>query len=338
MSWFERRQQSNSEVTEKQEDGREVPEIDAAASEQSPDIHSSITVATLGPITYVPSGRSVVQISKHDGDFVTLELCGHQLSLDLRFDNEEIEPIFSGGVPTEPFTHRPTDSPTHQPPHSWLASVSQTLAHRMAPRSMLSHWPQAWAGSVIWHASMAMCDILAASCDPSNDLPSVRGKRLLELGAGVGLPGITAHLLGAGEARPDVCACTCRVCTTALHAAAAAAIVTWARLEGDRVWQSVSISPGLPQVLLTDQQPVDGLLARSAAASGPLAGMPAAGSVAAAALDWADSGACDGLVDPAWDYVVVADCVYEPLYGESWRLLVAVLDRCYAPAPSPLLS
>ena len=67
MSWFKRRQQSNSEVKEKQEEGREVPEIDAAAFEHSSD--SSITAATLGPTTYVPSGRSVVQISKHDGDF-----------------------------------------------------------------------------------------------------------------------------------------------------------------------------------------------------------------------------------------------------------------------------
>ena len=110
-----------------------------------------------------------------------VEILGRQLLLDLRFPAEDIEPLFSGGC---------------------------------------------WAGSVVWSASLVLCDVIAqaavadstgtvamgspidGSGDGSNGgegdgsqrlLPRIRGSRVLELGAGCGLPSLTAYLSGAAE-------------------------------------------------------------------------------------------------------------------------------------------
>jgi hypothetical protein len=90
--------------------------------------------------------------------------------MDLRFSASEIEPFFSGGC---------------------------------------------WVGSVIWSASLVLCDVLArvaagdgiastalavggGGCGGGGGdhaaatVPSVRGLRVLELGAGCGVPGLVA--------------------------------------------------------------------------------------------------------------------------------------------------
>ena len=50
----------------------------------------------------------------------------------------------------------------------------------------------AWAGSVIWSAALLLCDWLAA--EPAS---LVEGKVVVELGAGIGVPGMTAAAFGA---------------------------------------------------------------------------------------------------------------------------------------------
>ena len=90
-----------------------------------------------------------------------VEILGRQMLLDLRFPAEDIEPMFSGGC---------------------------------------------WAGSVVWSASLVLCDVIAqaAAADDREDgsarrvLPRIRGRHVLELGAGCGLPSLTAYLSGAG--------------------------------------------------------------------------------------------------------------------------------------------
>lgn len=89
-----------------------------------------------------------------------VEILGRQMLLDLRFPAEDIEPLFSGGC---------------------------------------------WAGSVVWSASLVLCDVIAqaAAADDREDssgrrvLPRIRGRRVLELGAGCGLPSLTAYISGA---------------------------------------------------------------------------------------------------------------------------------------------
>jgi hypothetical protein len=43
-------------------------------------------------------------------------------------------------------------------------------------------------------------------------------------------------------------------------------------------------------------------------------------------LDWESDEDCEAMAQSGtWDVIIVCDCVYEPLYGQSWRRLALVL-------------
>lgn len=93
----------------------------------------------------------------------------------------------------------------------------------------------------------------------------VRGKRLIELGAGVGVPGMAAHILGA-------------------------------------------------KVLLTEQAHVIDLIRWNATTHFADEGLESA------ELDWYETGS--GPLASTFDFILACDCIYEPLYGESWKALL----------------
>ena len=246
MSWFERRQREAEAQAEKQAAAMAA----AAAADADERAAARQAAAALSARTNsVPATQltpsSVARVLSCDGEHADVELCGRRLTLDLRFPAEELEPIFSGGT---------------------------------------------WAGSVVWAASLALCDFIheAASQESASglgfkSLPSMRGKRVLELGAGVGLPGLAAHLCGADT------------------------------------------------VLLTEQPPLDALLQRTVAEH--FANAYQGGQLAAATLDWAAPDTIKALSAQGWEVILCSDCVYEPLYGEAWRLLDKVLQQLTSDSP-----
>jgi len=97
---------------------------------------------------------------------------------------------------------------------------------------------------------------------PDAEAP-VAGKSLVELGAGVGVPGMAAHVLGA-------------------------------------------------KVLLTEQAHVIDLIQWNTKTHFAGEGLEAS------ELDWYEA---DGDIG-TFDFILACDCIYEPLYGESWKALL----------------
>jgi predicted nicotinamide N-methyase len=136
----------------------------------------------------------------------------------------------------------------------------------------------AWAGTQIWTASLFLADYLHA-----NRAQFAQGKHVLELGAGVGVPGLAAAWLGASS------------------------------------------------VLLSEQAPLDGLLARNVQAHALLFK-----HVSVQQIDWLAPNLPAHA--PVFDTILVSDCIYEHLYGESWRLLANVIRALRTPHRTTVLN
>ncbi len=247
--------------------------------------------------------------------------------LDLRFPAEDIEPLFSGGC---------------------------------------------WAGSVVWSASLVLCDVVAqaAAADDREDgsgrrvLPRIRGRRVLELGAGCGLPSLTAYLSGAGAVllteqptgketntiatapHPTRCPVhSCHLCRGPDAESPGCASTVASLLQ--RI-----VAQHFPEVGAPTESTAGSTADRDACDGAGL------GWIGACSLDWAKvaaaksyseldlarrlsvvagaggSGAGDGAETATstggtttWDVVLISDCVYEPLYGESWVRASAVRQQ-----------
>ncbi len=145
-----------------------------------------------------------------------------------------------------------------------------------------------WAGSVVWSASVRLCDYLyEITSDPDshivklpikqneNDVilqESIVGKTVVELGAGIGSCGFTAALLGAKK------------------------------------------------VVVTEQQPLDSLLNKNIEHNKVLK------NCSATLLDWyAFNNISEIGLDVYPDVILISDCIYSYLYGDSWKQLLRVL-------------
>lgn len=71
---------------------------------------------------------------------------------------------------------------------TWQITAVHDQAALLAVADQLEHGPY---GFLLWDAAIALADQLVSGA------VQVRGQRVLELGAGVGLPGLVAHRLGA---------------------------------------------------------------------------------------------------------------------------------------------
>lgn len=149
-----------------------------------------------------------------------------------------------------------------------------------------------WAGSVVWSASVRLCDYLyEITSDPdshrvalkikqnensNNDTivlqESIRGKIVVELGAGIGSCGFTAALLGARK------------------------------------------------VIVTEQKPLDSLLHKNIESNKVLK------NCSATLLDWYTFNNISEIgLDVYPDVILISDCIYSYLYGDSWKQLLRVL-------------
>lgn len=149
-----------------------------------------------------------------------------------------------------------------------------------------------WAGTRVWEAAVILTDEVIDRYGPT----LAGGCRVVELGCGLGLPGMACAALGA-------------------------------------------------HVVLTDVEEVLEILTRNVASNfggGAVAGAAdGPGSCKAAALRW-EPVAAQALAEDAggaFDLVLCCDCVFEPLYGESWKALVDCLEvLCSGPGTTALIS
>ena len=152
----------------------------------------------------------------------------------------------------------------------------------------------AWAGTTIWPASVLLAEVLLQlRASPYGPL---RGRSVIELGAGVGVPGFVAARLGA------------RVTVTEQ--------AQLLRLLEKNGAKNFGAAPPLVQHLdwsaASARALVDRLRARH----------PEQLSAAGAAGDAGGAG---------FDLVIASDVVYEPLYGDSWVPLAETLEALLRP-------
>ena len=134
----------------------------------------------------------------------------------------------------------------------------------------------------VWEASLRLCEFLK-SIDKSK--VSLQNKNVIELGAGIGIPGISAALLGAN-------------------------------------------------CLLTEQKPLFSLLQINVDSifDSQLSNQTFSHKIAkpkTAELDWSDKSTfdeCLEVFDEPIDIILVSDCIFQQVYGESWRDLAYCLQ------------
>lgn len=140
----------------------------------------------------------------------------------------------------------------------------------------------------MWHA--AICAVKYLQDQYSQQLKN--GDSLLELGCGLGVPGMIAH----------------------------AAL-------------------GAQNVCLTDQDSIMSQLFKNIETNFPDTKET---QIKALPLNWSRDGIHDllektGQRDSGFDIVLNCDCVYEPLYGKSWELLVEVMEECLRINPNTIM-
>jgi len=154
-----------------------------------------------------------------------------------------------------------------------------------------------WAGTRVWHA--AICGTLYLQNNYASHV--LAESSLLELGCGLGVPGMIA-----------------------------------------------SKYLGTKYVLLTDQESIMSQLLKNLQTNdfhfcgNKEDDTPRNTVIQAEPLDWSRSGVQSLVKDKqsflsnnsgSFDIVLNCDCIYEPLYGSSWKLLVEVLEECLRQNP-----
>lgn len=137
-----------------------------------------------------------------------------------------------------------------------------------------------WAGTRVWHAAIAAIEYLTQDNTLSSET------RFLELGCGLGVPGLVLHSLYDSH------------------------------------------------VCLTDQESIMSQLQHNLQTN-----FPSSSKLTCRALSWSRAGIQDLLAEQQspYDIVLNCDCIYEPLYGKSWELLVDVLDELLCRNPNTIV-
>jgi len=147
-----------------------------------------------------------------------------------------------------------------------------------------------WAGTRVWHAAIAMIQYLLEHHrdDFLNNNNDNNSRRLLELGCGLGVPGMICHELFC--------------CNNDNN-----------------------------ETYLTDQESIISQLEKNIRSN-----FPSSKNIHAQPLSWSEE--IDPLIqEKKFDIVINCDCVYEPLYGDSWKLLVHVLYHVLERNPKALV-
>lgn len=145
-----------------------------------------------------------------------------------------------------------------------------------------------WAGTRVWHAAIAMIQYLTTKY---TDLLKQEQCQLLELGCGLGVPGMICHSLYQ----------------TNTYLTDQESIMSQLRNNVQQQQQGV-----VPQ-----QQDAQ---------------------LHVRALDWSRDAVRDLIRETGpFDIVINCDCVYEPLYGDSWKLLADVMEELLRVNPKALM-
>jgi predicted nicotinamide N-methyase len=140
-----------------------------------------------------------------------------------------------------------------------------------------------WAGTRVWHAAICMMKYLADNHQDDLKTPNCQ---LLELGCGLGVPGMLCNALYDTK------------------------------------------------TYLTDQESILSQLKHNIQENFD----PVSSELYAKALDWSREAVQDLLQETGpFDFVINCDCVYEPLYGESWKLLADVMEELLQVNPKTIM-
>lgn len=169
-----------------------------------------------------------------------------------------------------------------------------------------------WAGTRLWDAAIECIHYLydhyvfsvenKQNCS-GPDKPASTTKSLLELGCGLGVPGMMCSLMGLAQ-----------------------------------------------HVVLTDHGSMLNLLEKNVRANfqAPCDDMTTNSLIQAKELSWSREGLKTLLLaqeqdqkplntTKGFDYVIACDCIFEPLYGESWMLLADVIDELLSINPQTIV-
>ena len=157
-----------------------------------------------------------------------------------------------------------------------------------------------WAGTRVWHAAIHGMIYMEKEYDA--DLST--GASLLELGCGLGVPGMIWHMLGGNAVLSDQ-----ESIMSQLHG---------------------NLQTNFAETTTTTKRSDQGVEGRSTTETNLT--KPPSHTISAHPLSWSRDGvhrllADSGYSKTGFDFVLNCDCVYEPLYGKSWELLVEVIDE-----------
>jgi predicted nicotinamide N-methyase len=153
-------------------------------------------------------------------------------------------------------------------------------------------------GTRVWHAAIRAIEYLSLHQSEK----TIRSSSLLELGCGLGVPGMIYHLLGGSVILTDQ--------------------------ESIMSQLNKNVQENFPDSIITPEKGVQ---------------FGSVGStIQALPLTWSREGVKQLLVDTdleeqGVDICLNCDCVYEPLYGESWKALVEVMDEMLRVNPKCLM-
>ena len=166
-----------------------------------------------------------------------------------------------------------------------------------------------WAGTRVWAAAIWGIKYL---------VENYSGMNLCELGCGLGVPGMVWHQLGNDVVLTDQESIMAQMVENTRSNFKETFVDTKNILDGDGTSEN-------------------GELADSACASSEIQ----LGKIYAEPLTWSRDGFHRLLETTGFkngfDIVLNCDCVYEPLYGKSWELLVEVIDECLKVNPKCLV-
>eukprot|EP00747_Dinoflagellata_sp_TGD_P186117 gnl/TRDRNA2_/TRDRNA2_42996_c0_seq1.p1 gnl/TRDRNA2_/TRDRNA2_42996_c0~~gnl/TRDRNA2_/TRDRNA2_42996_c0_seq1.p1 ORF type:complete len:402 (-),score=64.97 gnl/TRDRNA2_/TRDRNA2_42996_c0_seq1:34-1239(-) len=174
-----------------------------------------------------------------------------------------------------------------------LRPCQAALPERMKkPFNMLGIDAPTLAGARVWDASVVLIDELM----DRHVAALQNGAHVIELGCGLGLPGMVCAALGAHVVLSDV--------------------------------------PEAQSLLRRNIAANFGCSVGGGAADEKSAPEPCAGSAKAAALRWGTEAGMQVLAAEGrpFDFVICSDCVYEPLYGQSWKPLADTIEALCGPS------
>lgn len=159
-----------------------------------------------------------------------------------------------------------------------------------------------WAGTRVWDAAVRAMQYLESNYN--EEMKS--GKSLCELGCGLGVPGMIYHMLGGNVVLTD------QECIMSQMTKNCAETFSETYIETSTTTAMTPSDKNKKNTIMTHP------------------------------LSWSREGFHDLLThtgynnndNPGFDIVLNCDCVYEPLYGKSWNLLVEVIDECLKVNPN----